>query len=357
MATHQAEYPDKSFWDKVLSFAKPMEEKTSKPINDYTHLAVILDRSGSMESIRDDIIGGFNTFLDQQKAEPGSATLTLVQFDTEDSYETIHRFKALQEVPKLTRETFVPRSGTPLLDAIGQGIYDLEKSLVKIPEDEQPSRVIMIIITDGQENSSRGFRKDQIERMIKEKQEKFDWQFVFLSADLSAVRDALDIGVRPDTVMAFSKDARGTAEAWTSLSTTMSSYRAGRSECMSLVGVDDREELYKLLHTRLLLDYHGQHIEVIPSGLSFNMGRNPKNDLVVDQALVSRSHVTIEFRQSQFILKDNSTNGTYLLMENGARLFVRREESVLRDRGMICLGQALFEDNPDIIRYECRYAA
>ena len=73
--------------------------------SDSTHIAVILDRTGSMESIRDDTIGGFNAFLNQQKAEPGSATLTLVQFDSQDPYEVIHRFKPLKKVPELSRET------------------------------------------------------------------------------------------------------------------------------------------------------------------------------------------------------------------------------------------------------------
>src|SRR5215211_8496284 len=116
---------------------------------DYTHIAVILDRTGSMESICDDTIGGFNAFLKAQKAEPSLATLTLVQFDSQDPYEIVHRFKPLPEIPELTRETFVPRASTPLLDAMGRGINDLEKSLIDLTENERPSRVV--IITDGQE--------------------------------------------------------------------------------------------------------------------------------------------------------------------------------------------------------------
>jgi hypothetical protein len=133
---------------------------------DYTHIAVILDRTGSMAVIRDDTIGGFNTFLQQQKAEPGSATLTLVQFDSQDPYEVIHRFKPIAEVPELTRETYVPRASTPLLDAMGRGIIDLEKSLSELSEADRPAKVVMVVVTDGQENASREFRKEQIEKMI-----------------------------------------------------------------------------------------------------------------------------------------------------------------------------------------------
>jgi hypothetical protein len=200
---------------------------------DYTHLAVILDRTGSMESIRDDTIGGFNAFLKQQQAEPGTATLTLVQFDSQDPYEVIHRFKPAGEVPALSHQTYVPRASTPLLDAIGRGINDLEQSLGELAEAERPARVVMVIITDGQENASREFRKDQIEKMIREKQERLDWQFVFLSADLAAIGDAMDTGFRQVSSLAFDKTAQGTADAWTSASERIADYRAARSKDVS----------------------------------------------------------------------------------------------------------------------------
>jgi hypothetical protein len=200
---------------------------------DYTHVAVILDRTGSMESIRDDTIGGFNAFLKAQKAEPGLATLTLVQFDSQDPYEIVQRFKPLPEIPGLTRETFVPRASTPLLDAMGRGINDLEKSLLELTENKRPSRVVMVIITDGQENASREFRKDQVEKMIREKQEKANWQFVFLSADLGAIGDALQHGIYASSVLAHDKDGRGVGAAWASLSRSISDYRAARKEDVS----------------------------------------------------------------------------------------------------------------------------
>jgi len=204
----------------------------------YTHIAVILDRTGSMESIRDDTIGGFNAFLGAQKTEPGLATLTLVQFDSQDPYEIVYQFKPMAEVPQLTRETFVPRASTPLLDAMGRGINDLEKNIVDMSEEERPSRVVMVVITDGQENSSREFRKDQIEKMIKEKQEKSAWQFVFLSADLAAIGDALASGMHAASVLAHDKDGQGTHAAWASLSRSIAAYRAGNKEDVSFTDED-----------------------------------------------------------------------------------------------------------------------
>jgi hypothetical protein len=193
--------------------------------SDYTHISVILDRSGSMESIRDDIIGSFNAFVQEQKTEEGSATLTLVQFDTQNPYETVYDFTPIQFISALDRETYVPRASTPLLDALGRGINALERAILNMKEAERPSRVVMVVITDGQENSSREFRKDQIVKMIKEKTVKNDWQFVFLSADLGAIGDALSYGIDPDAALLFEKSHKGTTEVWASLSKEIGAYR------------------------------------------------------------------------------------------------------------------------------------
>jgi hypothetical protein len=207
---------------------------------DYTHIAVILDRTGSMESIRDDTIGGFNAFLKQQKAEPGTATLTLVQFDSQDPYEVIHRFKPINEVSELNRETYIPRASTPLLDALGRGINDLEKSLSELKEEDRPSKVVVVVVTDGQENSSREFRRDQVEKMIKEKSEKDFWQFVFLSADLAAIGDARSVGFQANAVLLFEKNSKGSSEAWASLSARTSDWRSSRKKQIGFEQ-DDRE--------------------------------------------------------------------------------------------------------------------
>ncbi|HEY3291169.1 MAG TPA: vWA domain-containing protein [Anaerolineae bacterium] len=207
---------------------------------DYTHITIILDRTGSMESIRDDTIGGFNAFLNQQKTEPGSATLTLVQFDTQDPYEVVHQFLPLALVPALTRETYVPRAGTPLLDAMGRGINDLDEKIALLKDDDRPSKVVLVVVTDGQENSSREFNKAQIEKMITEKTTKNSWQFVFLSADLAAINDAIGVGIHPNSTLAFKKDAKGSADAWSSLNARTADYRASRKKKLDF-DPDDRK--------------------------------------------------------------------------------------------------------------------
>jgi len=197
---------------------------------DYTHITVILDRTGSMESIRDDVIGGFNAFLHEQKQQAGKATLTLVQFDTQDPYEVVHHWREIKEVPELNKKTYVPRASTPLYDAIGRGINDLEASIDKLPESDRPSQVMLVIITDGQENSSKEFTKARVTQMITEKQKEHDWQFVFLSADLAAMGEARDIGFADSASLLFEKSDRGSAKAFHSLSKQTIEYRSRKKK-------------------------------------------------------------------------------------------------------------------------------
>ncbi len=194
---------------------------------DYTHITVILDRSGSMSSIRHDIIGGFNQFVDSQKVASGTATLTLVQFDTQDPYEVIHWFKPMRDVPPLTAETFVPRSGTPLWDAVGRGVEDLERNLSLLAPEAQPEKVVMVVITDGMENSSRQFRRSQIQQLITEKTEKLKWQFVYLSADLNAVNEAEQSGFPRASSMSYDPNAEGVKNMWYLTSDKLDLYRRG----------------------------------------------------------------------------------------------------------------------------------
>ncbi|MBD3398069.1 hypothetical protein GF413_03250 [Candidatus Micrarchaeota archaeon] len=156
----------------------------------------------------------------------------MVQFDSVDPYEVIHSMKPLKEVPKLDRNSYVPRSQTPLLDAMGRGINDLESHLSKLKEDERPARVVVAIITDGQENASREFNKDQIVKMINERTEKDDWQFVFLSSDLSAIQDAGAYGFKRDKSLHFQKTSAGTLSAFASLSSDLSDYRKSKKNKM-----------------------------------------------------------------------------------------------------------------------------
>jgi hypothetical protein len=203
-----------------------------------THVTMILDRTGSMESIRHDTIGGFNAFLQGQKSAPGAATLTLVQFDSQDPYEVIHNFIPIALAKELTPETYVPRASTPLFDALGRGILDLERSLTLLAPDQRPGHVVFVVITDGQENASREFTREQVQKMIHEKQAADGWEFVFLSADLSAIAEAGEIGVHYRATLAFDKTGQGTRDAFASLGENMLRVRNDRREKLTFTDRD-----------------------------------------------------------------------------------------------------------------------
>jgi hypothetical protein len=182
----------------------------------FVEIVVVLDRSGSMETVRTDTIGGFNAFIEEQKKNKvGDVKVSLFQFD--NVYETVYNGKPINEVPALTKDTFVPRGMTALLDAVGRAITDVGARLAQTPEEERPSLVIFVILTDGQENASKEFKIEKVKEMIKHQTESYSWQFVFLGADQDAFQAAqMGIGssntfnyVSKDTVSTYSKLSRG----------------------------------------------------------------------------------------------------------------------------------------------------
>ena len=174
---------------------------------DYTAIAMIIDRSGSMNGIVDDTIGGVNTFIEKQKEVDGDASVLMVQFD--DKIETIHDFIDIQEVPELTSDVYYPRNSTSLLDAIGMTCTKLGKILSDLDESERPGKVIVAILTDGQENTSMEFNASQIKDMIKEQEEVYNWDFNFISADISSLDDARSWGFSVDKSALYSKASTG----------------------------------------------------------------------------------------------------------------------------------------------------
>lgn len=191
---------------------------------DSTHITVILDRTGSMEEIRDDTIGGFNAFLEGQKKLEGKASITLVQFDTRDPYEVMYSFLDIAEAPRLTRKTYVPRAGTPLLDAMGRGMNDLESRLAAMDTTDRPKKIVFVVVTDGHENASREFSRADILKMV-ERHKSRGWQFVFLGADLTGFDEAGALGVAYASRLHYCKSPRGVAEAYASLADKISDYR------------------------------------------------------------------------------------------------------------------------------------
>lgn len=168
---------------------------------DFTDITLVVDRSGSMEAIKSDAEGGINTFIKEQAQEPGEVLLTLVQFDTD--YDFVHVGVPIQNAP---RYRLVPRGGTALLDAVGRAINETGERLGKIPETDRPSLVIFVVMTDGEENSSREFTKAQVKSMIEHQQQAYNWQFTFLGANQDAFAEASEIGIGAGGAANFSAD-------------------------------------------------------------------------------------------------------------------------------------------------------
>lgn len=205
-----------------------------------TDITIVLDRSGSMMAVASDTIGGFNHFLEEQKRAPGRATLTLNQFD--HVFERIIDAQDIQFTPPLSKETFRPRGYTALLDAIGRSIHETGQRLAAMPEPERPGKVIVVIITDGQENSSREFTRFAIDNMIRHQHDRYSWEFVFLGANQDAIATATKIGIPAQAAMTFAATPKGTAHAFTTTTRIVTNFRAGQEDALHFTQKDRDEQ-------------------------------------------------------------------------------------------------------------------
>ena len=190
-----------------------------------TEIVSIVDRSGSMESILDDAIGGFNTFLAAQQRQPGEAKLSLILFDHE--YQVVHQAVDIQQVEPLNQDTYVPRGSTALLDAVGKTIDAVGERLAATAESERPSQVIVSILTDGYENASQTYSKPKVAEMIKHQTEKYSWAFEFQAANMDAFAAAKELSIAPDRVVQFEATSEGVREAFAEQSQRISAMRSG----------------------------------------------------------------------------------------------------------------------------------
>ncbi len=166
---------------------------------DSTLITAILDRSASMAGLEQATISGFNEFLKGQRATPGEAKISLVLFNHD--YDVVYLAKDVKEAPELTREVYFTRGSTALLDAIGRTIIETGKTLAAMPEEERPGKVIVIIDTDGAENTSKKFDKHKINDLITEHTNVWKWDFIFLGANQDAIMTAASIGIAPNKAM------------------------------------------------------------------------------------------------------------------------------------------------------------
>ena len=187
-----------------------------------TELVFLIDKSGSMAHLTGDTIGGFNGFIASQKALEGKATLTTVLFD--DRWRLLHEGVDIQEVNPMTTRDYMAGGGTAMLDAIGDIINKVQDRHDELGA-ERPEKVLFIITTDGEENSSYRFTKSQIEKMIKHQTNGHGWEFMFLGANMDAVKEASNIGITANRAVNYTYTAQGVADTYTTLNCVAKSVR------------------------------------------------------------------------------------------------------------------------------------
>lgn len=206
--------------------------------SNYTHIVLIIDRSGSMQSIQSDAQGAVNSFIEAQKEVPGKATFTLVQFDT--VYDILQENVNIQNVEPYT---LYPRGGTALLDAWGNTFNRTGEFLAGLPEDERPGKVVVAIVTDGHENSSCEFTYSQIKEMTEKQRNEFAWEVIFLAANQDAVAVGGQLGVARGSSLTYAASGAGAQSSFASLTNAVVNYRGtGKSVEFS---EEDRETASK----------------------------------------------------------------------------------------------------------------
>jgi hypothetical protein len=165
-----------------------------------TWVVFLLDRSGSMQSIKSDTEGGFTAFIAEQRKATGECAVTLAQFD--DDYEVVYSGLPVAEVPALD---LVPRGTTALLDAMGRLITDTGQKLAALPEDERPGNVVVAIMTDGMENASHEWTHPAIKSLVEQQTKDYDWQFLYMGADQDAVEVGARLGVNREQAVTYSR--------------------------------------------------------------------------------------------------------------------------------------------------------
>ncbi len=191
-----------------------------------TEIVFILDASGSMCGLESDTIGGFNSMLEKQKKEDGQAFVSTVIFSSRS--RVIHDREPIERIAPMTDDDYCVGGSTALLDAVGGAIHHIGNVHKYAREEDRPQKTLFVIITDGEENASREYTYEKVKHMISRQQEKYGWEFMFLGANIDAVREAAKYGIRSEMAVNFVSDRKGTALNYAAVSDAICCMRADR---------------------------------------------------------------------------------------------------------------------------------
>ena len=198
-----------------------------------TELVMILDRSGSMSGLEADTIGGFNGMIEKQKKEDGEAYVSVILFD--DQSEVIYDRVDIGKVEPMTDRQYYVRGCTALLDAVGEAIHHVGNIYKYARAEDVPEKTIFVITTDGMENASRRYNYSKVRRMIERQKEKYNWEFIFLGANIDAAAEAAKIGIGASRAARYECDSAGTALNYSVVGDTVAKLRKCATMEMSAV--------------------------------------------------------------------------------------------------------------------------
>ncbi len=196
--------------------------------NNITEMVFILDRSGSMQGLERDTIGGFNSMIEKQKELDGECYVSTVLFD--DKSEVLHDRLKLSRVPKMTNKDYFVRGCTALLDAVGGAIHHIGNIHKYARPEDVPEKTIFVITTDGLENASKRYSGGDVKRMIERQKEKYGWEFLFIGANIDAGLEAEKIGIARNRSVNYTPTCEGTTNLYNVVEKTVRNYR----ECSAI---------------------------------------------------------------------------------------------------------------------------
>ena len=161
--------------------------------------------------------------IEKQKEVEGDVLISTVLFDYNS--RVLHNRVNLKTIKEMTAEDYTVGGSTALLDALGNSIHHINKVQKEMPEEERPAKTMFIITTDGMENSSHEYTYEKIKHMVEKKQQKKNWEFIFLGANMDAISAAADIGIKADRATNYNCDAKGTEVNYSALNKALAKYR------------------------------------------------------------------------------------------------------------------------------------
>lgn len=195
----------------------------------YTDIVVLLDRSGSMSSIKESMERAFNTFIKEHKAVP-STKLTLIQFDDHNPQQVVYQGVPIGSAEKLTLK---PRGNTPLLDAFCEAIDKTGERLSEMSEADRPDQVLFVVITDGQENASSKYRRADVSKRVTNQRENYKWQFIYLGANQDAISEAASFGIPLQWAMTYTHSPATAGSAMRSVMSNTVAYASASAATRS----------------------------------------------------------------------------------------------------------------------------